>query len=60
MAAIWKTGTYPVQELVSTAYEGFVVSKVNGVFFCSCYAPPRWLIEQFSQILDCMTTVLTG
>lgn len=60
MAAIWTTGKYPVQQLVSTTYEGFVIAKVNGVLFCSCYAPPSWSTERFTQMLDCMTTALTG
>ena len=41
MAAIWMTGRCPVQEVVSTSEEGYAVAKVNGVFYCSCYAPPR-------------------
>lgn len=60
MAAIWTTGKYPMQEVVSSAYEGFVIAKVNGVFFCSCYAPPRWSTEQFSQMMDRITSELTG
>lgn len=60
MAAIWTTGRYPVQEVVSTSDEGFVVAKVNGVYYCSCYAPPRWPIEQFSQMVDRVTVVLAG
>jgi hypothetical protein len=60
MAAIWTSGNYPVQEIVSTSQEGFVVAKVNGVYFCSCYAPPRWSTEQFSQMVDSMTVVLAG
>lgn len=60
MAAIWTTGKYPVQELVSSTHEGFVIAKVNGVFFCSCYAPPRWSIEQFGRMLDCLTADLMG
>ncbi|XP_038120495.1 uncharacterized protein LOC119770160 [Culex quinquefasciatus] len=46
-AAIWVTGQFPIQELVA-AEEGFVIAKVNGVFYCSCYAPPRDLANKGS------------
>lgn len=59
MAAIWSTGKYPAQELVSTSYKGVVVGKVNEDFFCSVHAPSRWSIKQFMQMLDCVPTVLT-
>lgn len=57
--AIWTVGKYPLQEVVYTADEGFVIAKINGVFICSCYAPPRWTIEQFNQMLDKLTEELT-
>lgn len=60
MAAIWTTGKYPIQEVVSTTNEGFVVAKVNGVFYCSCYAPPRWPMDQFERMVDQVTSVLAG
>lgn len=59
-AAIWTTGRYPVQEVVLTSVEGFVIVKINGVFFCSCYAPPRWPIERFAQMVDRLTAELIG
>lgn len=59
-AAIWTTGLYPVQEVVLTSVEGFVIVKINGVFFCSCYAPPRWPIERFAQMVDRLTAELIG
>lgn len=58
-AAIWVTGQFPIQELVA-AEEGFVIAKVNGVFYCSCYAPPRWSIDRFDRMLDRLTDALTG
>ena len=58
--AIWTTSRFPVQEIVSTSEEWFVVAKVGGVFLCSCYAPPRLSIVQFTQLVDRITTVLTG
>lgn len=60
MAAIHVMGRYPIQEVVSRAFEGFVIAKVNGTFFCSCYAPPRWTLEQFQQMLDSLTDELIG
>lgn len=58
-AAIWVTGQFPIQELVA-AEEGFVIAKVNEVFYCSCYAPPRWSIDRFDRMLDRLTDALTG
>ncbi|XP_053692493.1 uncharacterized protein LOC128740942 [Sabethes cyaneus] len=60
MAAILVTGRYPIQEVVTNRYEGFVVAKINGVFVCSCYAPPRWTLEQFCRMLDELTGELIG
>lgn len=57
--AIWTVGRYPVQEVMHRADEGFVIVKINGIFICSCYAPPRWTIEQFNQMLDKVTEELT-
>lgn len=60
MAAIQVMGRFPIQEVVHSADEGFVIAKVNGVFVCSCYAPPRWTLEQFHQMLDALTVNLVG
>lgn len=57
--AIWTAGRYPFQEVVYCAEEGFVIAKINGVFICSCYAPPRWTIQQFNQMLDKLTEKIT-
>lgn len=59
-AAIWVMGQYPIQEVVTAAEEGFVVAKVHGVYYCSCYAPPRWSVERFGRMLDRMTDSLIG
>ena len=58
LAAIVATGKYPIQEIVSNSYEGFVIAKINGVFICSCYAPPRWSMDQFNDMLDRLTADL--
>ncbi len=59
-AAICTTSKFPVQEVVSTSNEGYAVAKVDGVFYCSCYAPPRWSIERFTQMVDLLSMELTG
>jgi Reverse transcriptase (RNA-dependent DNA polymerase)/Endonuclease-reverse transcriptase len=58
MTAIHVGGGYPIQEIISNGYEGFVIVKVNGVYFCSCYAPPRWTIDEFERMLDVLTETL--
>lgn len=59
--AIWATGQYPIQEAVSSAEEdGFVIAKINGIYFCSVYAPPRWTLDRFVQTLDKILDKLSG
>lgn len=58
-AAIWVMGQYPIQEVIASE-EGFVVAKVHGTYFSSCYAPPRWSTERFGRMLDRLSDVLTG
>ncbi|XP_062542029.1 uncharacterized protein LOC134210019 [Armigeres subalbatus] len=60
LAAIQVMGKFPIQEVVESSCEGFVIARINGVFICSCYAPPRWTVDQFSQILDLLTDKLIG
>lgn len=60
LAAICTTGRFPIQEIVSTSSEGFAIAKISGVYYCSCYAPPRWSIDQFSFMLDSLSSVLAG
>lgn len=60
MAAIQVMGRFPIQEVVSSSREGFVIAKINGVFICSCYAPPRWSMAQFHLMLDGLTEELVG
>jgi hypothetical protein len=55
MAAIHVCGRYPIQEIISNGCEGFVIVKVNGVYLCSCYAPPRWSIQEFEAMLDALS-----
>lgn len=60
LAAICTTGRFPIQEVISRSHEGFAIAKINGVYYCSCYAPPRWPIDQFSAMLDALTNALVG
>jgi hypothetical protein len=60
MAAIQVMGKFPIEEVVSNSNEGFVIVKINGIFVCSCYAPPRWSLEQFHHMLDMFTEELVG
>ncbi|XP_053691261.1 uncharacterized protein LOC128739783 [Sabethes cyaneus] len=60
MAAIHVMGSFPIEEVVSSSYEGFVIVKINGIYVCSCYAPSRWTMEQFHQMLDALTEKLIG
>lgn len=57
MAAIWVCGKDPIQEVTCDNMEGFVVAKINGIYFCSCYAPPRWTIGEYEGMLDNLTSV---
>ena len=58
MAAIHVMGRFPIQEIVENSAEGFVIAKINGIFFCSCYAVPRWNVEQYNRMLDALTDAL--
>ncbi|XP_062538588.1 uncharacterized protein LOC134206866 [Armigeres subalbatus] len=60
IAAIQIMGRYPIQEVVDSSHEGFVIAKINGIFVCSCYAPPRWPLERFNQMLDVLIDTLIG
>ena len=59
LAAIVATGKFSIQGIVSNFCEGFVIAKINGVFICSCYTPPRWSLDQFNDMLDRLTADLT-
>lgn len=52
------TGRFSAQEIMSTSHEGFAISKINGVYYCSCYALPRFPIDQFSSMLDPLLSAL--
>jgi hypothetical protein len=58
MTAIHTGTKYPIQEVVDDKHEGFVVAKVNNIYFCSCYAPPRWKIDEFEKMLDTLRTII--
>lgn len=58
MAAICTSKRYPIQELIDDKHEGFVVAKINDIYFCSCYAPPRWKIDEFEKMLETLMNVV--
>lgn len=58
--AIRAMGRYPIQEIVGAQQSGFTIAKINGIYFCSCYAPPRWSLDRFTQMLEEMTVELVG
>lgn len=60
MTVIWTMGKYPIQQIVCRGNEGFVIAKINSVYICSCYAPPRWTLEQFYDMVDRLTDQLIG
>ena len=60
MAALHVMGRYPIQEIISNSSEGFVIVKINEIYVCSVYAPPRWTLQQFQQMLDNLTNQLAG
>ena len=50
-AAIWASGRFPIQQIISRHGEGYVIAVINKITFCSCYAPPRWDLEKFEKML---------
>lgn len=51
-SAILTCGKYPFQKLQSTKTDGYVIAKINGVTFYSCYAPPRWPHSYYEDMVD--------
>ena len=35
---------------------GSVMARIKGLFVSSCYAPPSWLIDEFQNILERVTS----
>lgn len=54
-AVIWACGKYPFQSVVNNSETGFVVAKVEGIHFYSCYAPPSLTFGEFVDFLDRLT-----
>lgn len=50
-AAIWTCGRLALDE-APLAANGFVRARCNGIYFYSCYAPPRWSHEEFQNMVD--------
>lgn len=50
--AIYVCGKYPIQEIHTSAEQGIVSAKINGIHIFSCYAPPRLNAQEFTTMLD--------
>ena len=50
-AVIWSCGRYPFQGSVNCGEAGFVVAKLDGIYFYSCYAPPSLSPVEFTTFL---------
>jgi len=53
-AAIWSCGKLCPKVVDNTA-AGFVVAKIEEIYFYSCYAPPSLLLDEFIDFLDRLT-----
>ncbi|CAH2092422.1 unnamed protein product [Euphydryas editha] len=54
-AVIWASGKCPLQSVANSTEAGFVVAKVEGIHFYSCYAPPSLSLDAFEDLLDRLT-----
>ena len=45
---------------MTTSNRGFTWAKVEGIYYASCYAPPRWTIEDFKHMLTALELELRG
>lgn len=60
LAAVFVCGKHAIQEVVSNQHDGIVIVKINNMFLCSFYAPPRWSIEEYEEKVDLITSLLQG
>lgn len=59
LAVIYACGRHTIEEAWNDQ-EGFVIARVNSIYFCSCYAPPRWTLQEYEAMLDTLTRLLIG
>lgn len=52
-SAIWSTSGLILRDPASQ-YCGFARANVNGIYFYSCYIPPRYSLPEFEQIVHTM------
>ena len=50
-SAIWICGFLPFQQTYALDI-GFVMAGIKGVFVLSCYASPRWSMDEIQHILE--------
>ncbi|KAM8719186.1 hypothetical protein ACLKA7_011835 [Drosophila subpalustris] len=55
-AATWSCSQKPVQMLEKRIEKGFVRAKIDYLYVYSCYFAPSLPLEEYSQILDRLTT----
>lgn len=53
-------GCFPDQDIVSTSYEAVTIAKINSVLPQLLYCPYWWSIDQFSCMLDSLSSVTAG
>ncbi|XP_015123442.1 uncharacterized protein LOC107045635 [Diachasma alloeum] len=54
-AIIWSCGKFRFQSVANTEEAGFVVVKLEGIHFYSCYAPPSLTFDEFLDFLYKLT-----
>ena len=58
--AIWVRNGKALQRKMTTPRKGYTWVKQQGVYYVSCYAPPRWTLEEFEQMMLSLETELKG
>lgn len=59
-AALWVLSGETPQCKMTVLGKGYVWVKLQDVYYVSCYAPPRWTIEDFSRMMMEIETELRG
>ena len=59
-AALWVLGNKTPECKMTTSNRGFTWVKLEGTYYVSCYAPPRWTIEDFKHMLTALELELRG
>ncbi|CAH2092237.1 unnamed protein product [Euphydryas editha] len=54
-AVIWACGGCTFQSSANNNEAGFVVAKLEGIYYYSCYAPPSLTLDEFKNLVDRLT-----